>query len=212
MKQRVLIVTGILLAVVLATTPWGPDSRAAETTAVGKGGVEKLAVEYDYASLEKKIQEVRAPVKAAAPNEASIIKNADKLSADIHMKRERNRFISIILLLIGLIASLYCVLYFINKTHCSANDIVHAAGLVLIIFGTIIIVLMIDAESQLTAAIGVMEAIAGYLFGSPSRSKEEKTVPPGNPREAGTADAPPPGRRRIIRTGRLKGHRSGSSP
>ena len=66
------------------------------------------------------------------------------------------------------IASLIIVLTFIrlnNGTHTS-RDIVNAAGLILIIFGTIILVLVVNTSEQLTAAIGILGAIAGYLFRS----------------------------------------------
>ncbi len=194
MKQRFLIMMGVLLVVVSAALPWGTVCRAAENPAADKGRAEKLAVEYDFSNLEKKVQEAPAPFTAAPAGEVSVIKNADKLSADLHMTRERNRLISIILLLTGLVVSLYLVLHFIRKTGCSADDIVHATGLILIIFGTIIIVLMIDAESQLTAAIGVMGAIAGYLFGSLRRGKEEKNPPSLNPQNAGPAGDRPAGK------------------
>jgi hypothetical protein len=192
MKLQYLIMMGVLLVVVSAAPPWRTICRAAENPAAGKGGAEKLAVEYDFSNLEKKVKEVPAPLTATPAGELSVVKNADNLSADLNMTRERNRLISIILLLTGLIVSLYFVLHFIRKTGCGADDIVHAAGLVLIIFGTIIIVLMIDAESQLTAAIGVMGAIAGYLFGSLRRGKEEKNPPssiPQNDRPIGDRPA-----------------------
>jgi hypothetical protein len=194
MKQRFLIMMGFFLVVGSATLPWVTVCRAADNPAAGKGGAEKIAVEYDFKNLGKKVTSAPAPVTAAPAGEVSVIKNADNLSADLNMTRERNRLISIILLLTGLIVSLYFVLHFIRKTGCGADDIVHAAGLVLIIFGTIIIVLMIDAESQLTAAIGVMGAIAGYLFGSLRRGKEEKTPPASNPQNAGPAGDRPPGK------------------
>jgi hypothetical protein len=193
MKQRFLIMMGVLLVVVSAVRPWGAVCRAAENPAAGKGGAEKIAVEYDFSNLEKKVKETPAPVAAASPGEVSVIKNADNLSADLNMTRERNRLISIILLLTGLIVSLYFVLHSIRKTGCGADDIVHTAGLVLIIFGTIIMVLMIDAESQLTAAIGVLGAIAGYLFGSHRRGKEEKTLPSSNPQNTEPAGDRPAG-------------------
>jgi len=38
--------------------------------------------------------------------------------------------------------------------------------LIIIVYGTIILVLVAEAEQQLTAAIGILGAIAGYLFGT----------------------------------------------
>ncbi len=65
--------------------------------------------------------------------------------------------------------SLVTVLLFLKSTPHSARDIVNASGLNLIIFGTIILVMIVDTSEQLTAAIGVLAAIAGYLFGTMQR-------------------------------------------
>lgn len=68
------------------------------------------------------------------------------------------------------LGSLVIVLTFLFKTtQHTAGDIVNATGLTLIIFGTIILVLVVQTSEQLTAAIGVLGAIAGYLFGSLQR-------------------------------------------
>jgi hypothetical protein len=42
--------------------------------------------------------------------------------------------------------------------------------LVLVIYATILVVVIARAEQQLTAAIGVLGAIIGYLFGSAARA------------------------------------------
>jgi 5-bromo-4-chloroindolyl phosphate hydrolysis protein len=139
-----------------------------------------MLTQYDYKKVEKQLEEPAK--KVSAP---SIAAEADKLQANIILIRERNKFFSIGFLLVSLMVSLYCILYFIRKTRHGADDIVHASGLVLIIFGTIIIVLMVDVEQQLTAAIGIMGAIAGYIFGTMNRSsKEEKPTVPPNPADA----------------------------
>ncbi len=62
--------------------------------------------------------------------------------------------------------SLLVVLSFLRRGEHTAADIVSASGLTLIIFGTIILVLVVNTSEQLTAAIGVLAAIAGYLFRS----------------------------------------------
>ena len=69
--------------------------------------------------------------------------------------------------------SLLVVLNFIRRQEKhTAKDIVNATGLTLIIFGTIILVLVVNTSEQLTAAIGILGAIAGYLF----RSVQEENI------------------------------------
>jgi hypothetical protein len=166
----------VLVVVLLLLTP-DTMMRAADNPDPGKDAVKSMLAQYDYKKVEKQLEE--QVKKGSAP---SIAAEADKLQAEIIMARERNKFVSIGFLLVSLMVSLYCILHFIRKTRHAADDIVHASGLVLIIFGTIIIVLMVDVEQQLTAAIGIMGAIAGYIFGTMNRgSKDEKPPAPPNP-------------------------------
>lgn len=62
---------------------------------------------------------------------------------------------------------------------CTPSHVFNATGLIYIIFGTILIVTIADNKDQLTASIGILGAIAGYLFGRMSRG------------EAATAKEPP---------------------
>lgn len=65
------------------------------------------------------------------------------------------------------IGSLALVLFRIGWKEVSAGrQIVNLTGLVLIIYGTIVLTLMAETEQQLTAAIGILGAVAGYLFGT----------------------------------------------
>lgn len=56
------------------------------------------------------------------------------------------------------------ILMKITPLH-QANDIVTVIGLVSVIFGTILLVLVVDTSETLTAPMGILGAIAGYLFG-----------------------------------------------
>lgn len=175
MKRIMENIIPVFIAVLLFITP-STMVRAAENPLQKKDAVNKLITQFDYKQVGKQLEEPTKEV--AAP---SIMAEADKLQTDIILTRERNKFISICFLLVSLMVSLYCVLYFIRKTRHGADDIVHATGLVLIIFGTIIIVIMVDVEQQLTAAIGILGAIAGYIFGTMNRGSREEKVPASPP-------------------------------
>ncbi len=83
------------------------------------------------------------------------------------LEKINNEFWYVIVLACLSVVSILIVLYFLKmRTDSTSSDIVHAAGLPLIVFGTIILVLIVDTSEQLTAAIGIMGAIAGYLFRS----------------------------------------------
>jgi len=103
---------------------------------------------------------------------ASLHTNADKLGKEIIINRLDKNFLIICLLIAAMLVSQFTLLYFINKTKPSAEEIFHASGLVLIIFGTILVVILVETDQQLTAPIGILGAIAGYLFGRLSQAKK----------------------------------------
>ena len=69
----------------------------------------------------------------------------------------------------------------------------NATGLVYIIFGTIILVLIATTEQQLTAAIGILGTVAGYLFGTLHRAAVGRDAEPRPAKGArsGLAAVPP---------------------
>ena len=97
--------------------------------------------------------------------------SATEYPANIELVQVNNEFWYIVLLSSLCVISLTIVLYFLKQSDHTAKDMVNAAGLTLIIFGTIILVLVASTSEQLTAAIGILGAIAGYLF----RSAQENT-------------------------------------
>ena len=99
---------------------------------------------------------------------------APKFSSDIKLVRVNNEFWYIVLLCSLCIVTLTIILYFLKQSEHTAKDMVNAAGLTMIIFGTIILVLVASTSEQLTAAIGILGAIAGYLFRSAQGDGEDK--------------------------------------
>ncbi|MEA3467129.1 MAG: hypothetical protein U9R57_02770 [Thermodesulfobacteriota bacterium] len=102
-------------------------------------------------------------------------------NADLIILQERNRM----WLLIGIICSTPVILgmvLFCLKTleHCSEDSLVNAIGLVLVIEGTMFIAVSAITSEQLTAPIGILGAIVGYLFGSSKRKAAEgsPSLPP----------------------------------
>jgi len=97
-------------------------------------------------------------------------------SSDIKLVRVNNEFWYIVLLSSLCIVSLTIILHFLKQSEHTAKDMVNASGLTLIIFGTIILVLVASTSEQLTAAIGILGAIAGYLFRSAQDNGEDKKL------------------------------------
>ena len=61
--------------------------------------------------------------------------------------------------------TLVIITILMNTTDHQAKDIVTVIGLVSVIFGAILLVLVVDTTDALTAPMGILGAIAGYLFG-----------------------------------------------
>ena len=55
-----------------------------------------------------------------------------------------------------------------------AKDLVTIVGLISVIFGSILLVLVVGSTDQLTAPMGILGAIAGYLFGSAQKKEVYK--------------------------------------
>jgi len=90
-----------------------------------------------------------------------------QMAHKFQMQREMYKVITIIALCILAFSSLVAILYFLEKKAInSGQHIINASGLIFIIFGTIILVIMAQTDQQLTAAIGILGGIGGYLFGS----------------------------------------------
>jgi hypothetical protein len=130
------------------------------------GKVDKLLDEFAYSQPQQ--QQIAQP---AANNDLTMF----MAQASYREMQEQHKLYLLIGILIFTPIFLWLVLVYIRK--CDSLDsegVVHASGLVLIIQSTTFIVIAAPTSEQLTAAIGVLAAIAGYLFGSSSKKKQEK--------------------------------------
>ncbi len=122
--------------------------------------------------------ESRSPSRMAegSPPDQNAVENDILLekNAELIILQEKNRM----WLLIAIIGSTPVILGMVlfclkNKENCSEESLVNAIGLVLVIEGTMFIALSALTSEQLTAPIGILGAIAGYLFGSAKRKAVE---------------------------------------
>lgn len=96
--------------------------------------------------------------------------NADNLTYKLNLSREQYKLIYMAAICLTGISSLFIMLSFLSRSNSfTPRDVISSSGLVLIITGTIMIILIADTDQQLTAPIGIMGAIAGYLFGRMSK-------------------------------------------
>ncbi|OQX49837.1 MAG: hypothetical protein B5M46_03270 [Epsilonproteobacteria bacterium 4484_20] len=69
--------------------------------------------------------------------------------------------------------SLIIIIVFMWDKKHQSKDIVTMVGMVSVIFGAILLVLMVGSTDQLTAPMGILGAIAGYLFGASKKAEEQ---------------------------------------
>ncbi len=112
------------------------------------------------------------------------------ISPDVSVFRtqqEKNKMYMLVSILVVSPLFLFLILFSIKKTADHAADhIVNASALVLVIQATTFIVIAAPTSEQLTAAIGVLGAIAGYIFGSSARRgvpDENASKTPEEPRK-----------------------------
>ena len=117
------------------------------------------------ASLLERIRESAPPAQSQAP----VAQNGGDYGA-FRIEEEISRR-TLILALIGAgILSLIIVLGFLKLIGTrEASTMVNASGLVLVVYATVLVVMVAKAEQQLTAAIGILGAIAGYLLGTATK-------------------------------------------
>lgn len=79
------------------------------------------------------------------------------------MVQERNRFWALVLLAGTAVTGHLLLLWRLGGD--SPAQVVTGTGFIYLVFGTVVLVTLSDNKDQLTASMGIMGAIAGYLFG-----------------------------------------------
>lgn len=96
--------------------------------------------------------------------------------------QEKNKVILLVAISVTTVFFMLLTLYFIYRVkNYTPSDIVHGTGLVLVIQAILFVVVFSPTSEQLTASIGALGAIAGYLFGkvastTPGKSDNQEAV------------------------------------
>lgn len=109
---------------------------------------------------------------ARAPASSGAVEDDSKRFHEYRMQMQKDKVTFAFILGAAAVMAHVIVLGFLYRR--SPEHIVGATGLVYIVFGTILLVVIANTDAQLTAAIGVLGAIAGYLFGRLRAEDEER--------------------------------------
>ncbi|MCP5245298.1 MAG: hypothetical protein H6937_04830 [Burkholderiales bacterium] len=148
--------TIVLFILLLLVSPGAYTQATAPSPVSANNSSELEALSFDKVFDKITLEETDSLISAVDP------------TSSIKFVRVKNEFYYVVILSLMCLLCLSIVLFFLVKLKKDAQpkDIVSGAGLIIIVFGTIILVLIVDTSEQLTAAIGILGAIAGYLFRS----------------------------------------------
>lgn len=93
------------------------------------------------------------------------------------MEEESNRVLLALSVTVAGLLSLFLVLSYLKSREAPPDTIVVGSGLVLVIFATVLLVILVKVDEQLTAATGILGAIAGYLFGKTAKGSSSEQRP-----------------------------------
>jgi hypothetical protein len=166
MRIDLVKVSKILLLSLLLTSSWAVLSQDDPSSADSRQEITEQIDRLTTAQFDD-------PPVAESPR-VNTLEEADKRLLEYRLAQEDYIYKEVMVLALMAVVSLTIVLTFMKiNGACKPRDMVISAGLILVIFSTIILVLVADSQEQISAAIGVLGAIAGYLFGTASSRKPE---------------------------------------
>jgi Na+-transporting methylmalonyl-CoA/oxaloacetate decarboxylase beta subunit len=123
--------------------------------------------------LEK--QSATGAEKAGQPTQVS--QDSDVGFSRYRMEEESNRLVLALSVMGAGLLSLFLVLAYLKSREAAPETVVTGSGLVLVIFATVLVVILAKVDQQLTAATGILGAIAGYLFGKATKGPDAEQKP-----------------------------------
>lgn len=124
--------------------------------------------QFEYSNVAAKPE----PQQLSSAQPAAILSEADRLTHEFRMTQERYKLYECLILSFCMFVCLLIALWALKQTsNFNAGNVLNATGLVLIVFGTIYVVVLSDTEQQMTATVGILGAIAGYLFGTMEKGR-----------------------------------------
>lgn len=131
-----------------------------------------ISMGQDTKGILEKYSKPKQVEEKVTDSDKELIKFADKNYHELKITQENHKLYLILALIVAQVVTLLIVLKYITRASYTASHIVNASGLVFIIFGTLFLVLLADVDQQLSAAIGILGAVAGYLFGAMKKGED----------------------------------------
>ena len=132
------------------------------------------------------LSDLEAQATTEAAEAGKVASGSDEIVTDYsryRMAEESNRLILALSVMGAGLLALFLVLTYLKSRGAAPESVVTGSGLVLVIFATVLVVILAKVDQQLTAATGILGAIAGYLFGKTTKGPEaeQRQDKMGNP-------------------------------
>ncbi len=154
---------------------------------------ESLSSQFDFDNLPtEQQQELETEPMIQGPSvDESADRNLNETNETLIIAQIIKEAVVVISLAVMAVISLIFVLRALNGRNSPPRYIIAGSGLIVIVYGTIILTLTATTEQQLTAAAGILGAISGYLFGTSQRAESAQTVASPTPVNPGPANPVP---------------------
>lgn len=86
--------------------------------------------------------------------------------------REKITLIGSIALTLTALVAFGVIFFFAHHDNISGQHVIQSIGIVFLVYGTVMLAVVADTDQQLTAAVGILGAIAGYMFGARVAGKD----------------------------------------
>jgi hypothetical protein len=130
------------------------------------GAVEDLLSEYQFDSpMVQEALNVDDSNEEQSKKDASTQQQELQTTDNVLMYQVKAEFWSLLMLSGVAIFALSLQVYLIQRTQYTVSDLIHASALIMLIYGTVFLTIKASETHQLTGPIGILAALAGYLFG-----------------------------------------------
>lgn len=132
-----------------------------------------LAGQVSSPALTELQNDARAGAELAVQTAPASNRELEEISlykfSELRLEEEANRRTLALYVMGAALLALLFVLAIMCWRQAPAETLVSGSGLVLVIFATVLVIILAKVDQQLTAATGILGAIAGYLFGKTTK-------------------------------------------
>jgi len=123
--------------------------------------------------LTSALETVDEGATAPVPMVSTAVSEPSSALAAYRSLQETNKRLWLIIIAVLTVVVLVVAHFFLRLSgKATGKDVINCTGLVVVVFSTVFLVVVTNTNEQMTAAIGIIGAVAGYLFGQVTAKPE----------------------------------------